>query len=137
MIQVNEKIWLDENELKFAASRSSGPGGQHVNKTSTRMTVSYNIRESKSLTQEQKAKILAKLAGRIDKDGVISISSGESRSQVQNRQVVVERLVTLLRGAMTEPKRRKKTRVPYGAKQARLESKKRRSEVKRQRRGEE
>ncbi len=133
MIEVMAHLAIPESELTFTASRSSGPGGQHVNKVSSRVTLLFNVAASPSLSDEQKHRILTRLATRISKDGVLRVISQRHRSQMANRQAAVERFVALLREAHTPVPRRKKTTVSAAAKQRRLEEKKRRSRLKRQR----
>ena len=131
---MGKEVSIYGGELEFSASRAQGPGGQHVNKTSTRITVRFNVRESTSLTAEQRGMILSRLATRIDKEGNLSVSVQESRSQTFNKALAVTRLMELLEGALVVAKKRKKTRVPRGAQLKRLEEKKHRGEIKKGRR---
>jgi ribosome-associated protein len=96
MIKIKPGIEIAENELVFRASRSSGPGGQNVNKLSTRVTVLFNVMNCRSLSEEQKKLILKRLSKRISKDGLIKVVSQRHRSQKANRQAATERLVELL-----------------------------------------
>lgn len=130
MIEIKNGILLDEQELSFITARSSGPGGQNVNKLSTKVTVHFNVAASANLTEIQKQKIAARLSNRIANDGVLSVVCQESRSQFDNKTRAVERLVELLRGALTEKPRRIKTKVPKSAKLKRLDKKKRHGEIK-------
>lgn len=130
MIRVNRELELDEAELTFAAGPSSGPGGQHVNRASTRVTVSLAVPESRSLDAGQKAKILDRLAGRISKSGVLRVSSQRQRSQAANRKDALDRLVALLAAALAEDPERVETRVPPAQRRRRREAKRRRSRVK-------
>jgi ribosome-associated protein len=121
------------DELRFTASPSSGPGGQHVNKVSTRVTLLFDVDGSPSLSDGQKARLHAALAGRIAKDGVLRLVSQTSRSQATNKELAVERFVVLVREALTPKPPRRKTRATLASKLRRLESKSRRATVKRAR----
>jgi ribosome-associated protein len=133
MIKISRGIFISEDELVFKFSRGGGPGGQNVNKVNTRVTVLFDAANSGSFSDEQKGQILRRLASRADKDGVIRVVSQQYRTQKANRQAAVERLEELLSGALKKKKIRKKTRVPEAAKRERLEKKKRRGFLKRQR----
>lgn len=133
MIQITDEIFISEDELIFKASRSSGPGGQNINKVSTRITLLFDVVNCGSFSDTQKQQILARLASRADKNGLIRVISQKFRTQSANRKVAVERLQQLLADALKTRRPRKKTKVPYAAKQQRLEQKKRRSLLKRQR----
>jgi ribosome-associated protein len=121
---------IPDAELRFRASRSAGPGGQHVNKVSTRINVRWNVVESSSLTDLQRQRVLKNLANRIDARGWISVSSGATRSQTQNRVRALERLHQLIGDALKVAKSRKKTRPSRAAKAARFRDKKKRSKLK-------
>jgi ribosome-associated protein len=133
MIEVTGQLAIPEHELTFTASRSSGPGGQHVNKVSSRVTLLFDVAASPSLSEQQKHRILARLATRITKDGVLRVVSQKYRSQAANRNAAVERLVILLREALAPVPSRRKTTVSPATKQRRLEEKKRRARLKQQR----
>ena len=135
MIEIRSGIQIDESELSFSTARSSGPGGQNVNKLSTKVTVHFNVAASGNLTQQQKQKIAARLSNRISNDGVLSVACQESRSQLDNKLRAVERLIELLKAALTEKPRRIKTKVPKSAKLKRLDKKKRHGEIKKLRSG--
>jgi len=135
MIEITDKIAIGRDELVFRASRSSGPGGQNVNKLNTRITVWFDVANCPSLSAAQKRRILKSLATRADKQGKIHVASQRHRSQKANRDATVERLAELLRGALAKRPVRRKTAVPYAARQRRLEDKKRRSILKKQRAG--
>jgi ribosome-associated protein len=132
-IAIDDNLQIDEAELAFTYSRSSGPGGQHVNKVETRVTLSFDVHKSTALDESQKRRILRRLSSRTTKDGVLRVSSQRSRSQAKNREAAIERFAELLQGALAQRRRRIETRVPKGAKQARRESKQRRATVKRAR----
>ena len=115
---------IPDSELDVRATRSSGAGGQHVNKTSSRIEITWNVRESKALSEEQRAIITERLSARISAHGAIRVVASESRSQKQNRERAEARLAELIRRALTIPKKRKPTRRPRRADEARLASKK-------------
>jgi len=133
MIEITDSIFIDEDELVFKASRSSGPGGQNVNKVNTRITLFFDVAGCEVLSDIQKQRILGRLSTRANKDGVIRVVSQKFRTQQANRRAAVERLQELLRGALKTKPIRKKTKVPERVRQRRLEEKKRRSMLKRQR----
>ena len=133
MIRIKDGIVICEDELIFKFSRSGGPGGQNVNKVNTRVTLLFDVANCGSFSNHQKKRILRRLATRANKDGVIRVVSQRYRTQKANREVARERLQDLLRGALKTRPVRKKTKVPYAAKQRRLEEKKRRSTLKQQR----
>ncbi len=133
MVKITDNISIRDDELIFRASRSAGPGGQNVNKLNTRITLFFDVANCESFSDVQKRRILSRLASRADKDGQIRIVSQKFRTQQANRRVAIERLQELLSDALKTKKVRKKTRVPYAAKQRRLEQKRRRSQLKQQR----
>jgi ribosome-associated protein len=111
-------------ELKFRTSRSSGPGGQSVNKLSTKVELLFNIKDSKILKDEQKSLINERLANRINNNGLLTLSSGETRSQLKNKEIVIQRFWDLINGALKPLKLRKATKVPGKVKEKRLKTKK-------------
>jgi ribosome-associated protein len=133
ILTITDDLFIPRAELSYRASRSGGPGGQHVNTSSTRVELAWNAATSPSLSEAQRALVLQKLANRINGEGELLLVGGESRSQFQNKESVTERFVSLLREALHVPKRRKKTRPTRASKEERLESKKRRSETKKMR----
>jgi ribosome-associated protein len=133
MIEISGDTFIKEDELVFKVSRSSGPGGQNVNKLNTRVTLLFDVANCGSLSDTQKQRILALLASRADKNGVLRIVSQKFRTQRANRRAAVERLQQLLIGALKTKPVRKKSKVPYAVKQRRLEEKRRRSMLKQQR----
>jgi ribosome-associated protein len=133
MIKTDKENFIKEDELFFKFSRGGGPGGQNVNKVNTRVTVLFDLANSRSFSKEQKERILKGLASRTDKDGVIRVVSQQYRTQKANRKAVVERLKELLRKALKKKMVRKKTRVSETAKRKRLEKKRRRGFLKKQR----
>ncbi|HSA57081.1 MAG TPA: alternative ribosome rescue aminoacyl-tRNA hydrolase ArfB [Gemmatimonadaceae bacterium] len=122
------------DELEFKATRAGGPGGQHVNVTSTRVEVRWNPERSRTLSDEQKARIAARLASRLDGEGWLRVAASDTRSQRQNRDLAVTRLEDLVARALVVPKKRKKTRPSAASREERLRSKKRQSEKKHHRR---
>ena len=133
MIQVTNDVSIPENEVTFTASRSGGPGGQNVNKVSSRVTLSFDVANSASLSNDQKHQIYRKLATRINKDGVLRVVSQRTRSQDMNRADALERFSELLRHALTPERPRIKTRIPAAATRRRIEEKKKRTLIKRTR----
>ncbi|MCK4914428.1 MAG: aminoacyl-tRNA hydrolase [Planctomycetes bacterium] len=133
MIEIGNNIFISERELGFKFSKSSGPGGQNVNKVNTRVTVFFNVVENENLSNLQKKQILTKLATRIDKNGVIRIISQKHRTQRANRQAAIEKLADLLKQAIKKKTVRKKTKPSLAAKEKRLKKKKLRSDIKKQR----
>lgn len=126
-------IKISEEELIFRYSRSSGPGGQNVNKVNTRVTVFFDVAGSGGLTDVEKERILNRLNNRANKDGVIHVVSQRYRRRAANRQAAVERLYELLSEAIKEKPLRKRSQIPASAKRKRLEKKRRRSLLKQQR----
>ena len=125
---------IPDDEIVLRASRSSGPGGQHVNRSATRVEARWSVRDSPSLSDQDRAWLLRRLAGRLDRSGVLRVVASEQRSQLQNRTAAVERLRDLVAEALVRPKRRRKTKPPKAAAEARLARKRRRSDMKRRRR---
>jgi ribosome-associated protein len=135
LVTINDSLWIPRAELTYRASRSGGPGGQHVNTSSTRMELVWDVGASPSLTEEQRELIRTKLANRISGEGTLLLAASDHRSQHQNKEVVTERFAALLREALLVQKKRKKTRPPRGASEARLRAKKQRSQTKKLRSG--
>jgi len=117
-------------ELEFATSRSSGPGGQNVNKVSTKVIIRWNLLNSALITDEQKMLLLNKLSSQLTREGELIINSQESRSQLQNKELALEKLDALLRKALTKPKARKATKPTKSSKVKRVDNKKRHAEKK-------
>ena len=130
MLVINDAISIPFSELKFTFSRSPGPGGQHVNKTSTKATLSFNVERTRSLSPLQKMIVKGKLRRRIGKDGILHISAHDTRSQADNRELVLKRFMELLREALEPVLDRINSRVPRSQKRRRLDDKKRRGQVK-------
>lgn len=129
MINITAGISIDEAELDWHAIRASGPGGQHVNKTSTAIQLIFDIRQS-SLPEAYKSALLQKAAHRITASGKIVIKSQQSRSQEMNREAALMQLIELIKSAGFKPKKRHATKPTYGSQQRRLEGKKQRSVTK-------
>ena len=123
-----------DQEFTFKTSRSSGSGGQNVNKVETRVSLCFEVQPSKLLSDEQKERIIKKLESRIDKKGVLKIDVEEERSQVRNKQIAIERFFELLEKALKKKKKRKPTKISKAAKEKRLKKKKELSERKESRR---
>ena len=119
-----------ETELEFKAVRSSGPGGQHANKTSTKVELSFHVENSKGLSKAEKGRIRRKLENRINREGFLKMSSEDSRSQNSNREIVIYNFLELIKSALKRQKPRKKTKPTRASKLKRLHSKKKRSEIK-------
>ena len=126
---------IPERKIVFKFSRSSGPGGQNVNKVSTKVTAFFDVAGYDGFSDEQKALVLHRLAGRVNDQGAIKVVSQRHRTQTANRKAAVERLNDLLTEALKPRRVRKKTAVPYAAGQKRLEKKRKRGILKRQRAG--
>lgn len=133
MIEITSNIHISENDLVFTASRSSGPGGQNVNKLNTRITLLFDVTACRSLSDEQKRQIFSRLSTRIDKNGLLRVVSQKYRTQKANRDAAVEKFRNLLADALKTEPIRKKTKVPYSARQRRLDEKKKRGRLKKQR----
>ncbi len=117
-------------ELTFKAIRSSGSGGQHVNKVSSKVELTFNLAESLIFNEEQKERLLNKLQHRLTKAGVLILQCGESRSQHKNKEIIVKRFLELIKAALKVPKKRRPTKVPKSAIKKRLKSKRKHSEKK-------
>ena len=130
MIAIMTGLQIPEGELEFAVSRSGGPGGQNVNKVSTRVTLRFDLERSAALNPEQRQRIREKLHTRINKDGVLHVTSQRTRSQDLNREDAVARFAELIRDALREEKPRVKTRATRGSQEERLREKQKRTKVK-------
>lgn len=130
MIPITDTLSLEDDELVWRAARASGPGGQHVNKTSTAVELRFDARHSPSLPEDVRTRLEGLAGSRLTLDGVIVIFAQTSRSQEMNRQDALARLVELIGRAAVVPKRRRPTRPTYSSKLKRLEGKVRRGGVK-------
>jgi ribosome-associated protein len=133
LLAVNESLSIPRSELDIRVSRSSGAGGQHVNKTSSRVEIFWNVIGSRALSEEQRVRLQEKLASRLTTEGSIRVVASDMRSQSRNRELAEERLAELVRRALIVPRKRKATKPTRAAKEARLDSKKRHSTKKRDR----
>ncbi len=133
MVRVLDDLEIPDDELTFTTSRSGGPGGQNVNKLNTRVTLLFDVNGSPSLTVEQKESLRRRLAGRINKQGVLRVVSERHRTQLANREAATRRLAELVRTALTEVPERVPVQIPESVKARRLEEKRRRGRLKRER----
>jgi ribosome-associated protein len=132
-IAITPEISIDEREIRFEFIRASGPGGQKVNKSSSAVQLRFNVLGSPSLPDEVRSRLITLAGRRLSEEGILVIEARRFRSQDRNRQDALERLCSLLRQAAREPRRRRHTRPGRAAKDRRLQEKKRRSELKKQR----
>jgi ribosome-associated protein len=131
---IDARVRIPAHELTVRATRAGGPGGQHVNTSSTRVEVVWALRQSGVLDDAQRARLEERLASRLDSRGALRVVAADTRSQAQNRALALSRLAEIVRAALVVPKVRRKTKPTKGSKEARLEGKKRRSSTKRDRR---
>ena len=127
-------IDIPEDELSFRASRAGGPGGQFVNKVSTRIEVRWNVRTTRALDDAQRARVIHKLASRLDGEGYLRVVASDTRSQLRNKEAARARLVEAVDKALVIPKARRPTKTPKAAKQKRLDTKRLRGQLKASRR---
>jgi len=130
VLHITSSVQIPLSELRFRTSRSSGPGGQNVNKLETRVELVFDVASSPSLSEDQKNVLFTHLASRIDARGVLHISSQKSRSQWENKQLVIEKLVSLLHGALKVRRKRVKTSPTHSSKERRVQSKKKHGQKK-------
>ncbi len=131
MLRINDNLEIDESELDYEFARSSGPGGQNVNKVETKVTLKFVVADSSALTDDQKRRVSEGLANRITKDGVLRVTSQRHRTREANRHAAIGRFIELVDDALAVRTPRKKTRVSRAAKRRRIEGKKKRGQVKR------
>jgi ribosome-associated protein len=131
MIRITDQISIDESELTDTFVRASGPGGQNVNKLATAVQLRFDVRHSPSLPADVRARVAVLAGRRLTQDGVLVIIAQRHRTQERNREDARERLIELIRQAAVPPKRRRPTRPTAASRERRIESKKRRSGVKR------
>ena len=134
LLEIDATLRIPLTELTYRASRSGGPGGQHVNTSSTRIEVVWDIAASPSLDEAQRARLLERLATRLDKEGRLRLVSGGTRSQLQNRMDVTERLARVVADGLHVPRPRKRTKPSRASKAARLDAKRKRAGIKASRR---
>ena len=122
------------SELNYKAVRSSGAGGQNVNKVSSKVVLSFNLMASQALSEEEKELLLLKLASRLTSEYILILNCDEDRSQLKNKEIVVKRFLEMIRKALVKPKERKATKIPKSVIRKRIKDKKNISEVKKTRR---
>jgi ribosome-associated protein len=130
MIQVTDQIALEDDELEESFIRSSGPGGQNVNKLATAVQLRFDVRRSRSLPNDVAIRLMRLAGARLTKDGVLVITAQRHRTQERNREDARERLLDLIRQAAVKPVKRRPTRPTAASRRERLEGKKRRAGVK-------
>lgn len=130
---IKNSITIPDHELEITTSRAGGPGGQHVNKTDTRITVRWNVTNTQALTEEQKARVLEKLHNRVTSEGDLIVHNSASRSQNQNKKSALSILAQEIRDALYIPKKRIATKIPKALKEERLKTKSHRSSIKKMR----
>ena len=133
-IVINSHLIIPAGEVAYRATRSSGPGGQHVNKVETQVELSFDVAHSPSLNEAQRQRILSRLNNLIDQDGVLHLTAQSERSQLRNREIVTARFREVLAAALRVPKKRRPTKPTAASKARRLEKKKRRGQIKQLRR---
>ena len=134
LISITPALAIPASELQFQFSRSGGPGGQNVNKRETRVELLFDLRKSSSLSEEQRMRLLQRLANQVDCEGILRIVADSQRSQLQNRQEALTRFVQLLQRALYMPRRRRPTRPSRQTVEQRLNRKRQRAEAKGRRR---
>jgi ribosome-associated protein len=135
MLQITEALGIDENEIVEDFVRSSGPGGQNVNKVATAVRLRFDAAHSPSLPDDVRERLIRLAGKRITREGVLVIQAQRFRTQEQNRRDALERFVELVRAAATRPRNRRKTKPTLASKERRLEAKRRRGRLKAQRKG--
>ena len=135
-LNITAAIAIPRSELQYRATRAGGPGGQHVNTSSTRIELLWDLTNSRAVDDAQREQIRTRLAARLDAEGMVRVVASDRRSQQQNRQAADERLAALVKHALHVPKKRRPTKPTKAAKERRLSEKKRHSDKKRLRRRE-
>ena len=125
---MNKEVLL--SEIQYKAVRSSGAGGQNVNKVSSKVILSFDVTNSNGISDEERNLLLDKLTTKISQEGILQLSSDEDRSQLKNKEIVTKRFFELLTKSLKKPKIRKETKVPKSVKEKRLQEKKKSSEIK-------
>jgi ribosome-associated protein len=131
---ISDSLRIPLAEIEIAFTRSSGPGGQHVNKTSTRAEITFDVGHSPSIAERDRSWLLSRLASKLDTEGKLHIAAQEYRSQLRNKKAALDRLQELLQEALKRPKKRKRSKPSKSSIEARLKSKKRAGDIKKQRR---
>ncbi len=134
-LPINSHLRVPLAELHYQFARSSGPGGQHVNKAETQVELTFDVAHSPSLTDAQRQRVLSKLKNLIDTDGVLHLTAQSERSQLRNREAVTARFQQVLAQALHVPKKRRPTKPSAASKEKRLQSKKQHGRIKQLRRG--
>lgn len=129
-MRLSRTVSIPDDELLLRFSRSSGPGGQSVNTTSSQVELRFDVEASGALTPTQKRRLRSRLAGRVSKEGVLVLRASEHRSQLRNREAVLDRFARLVTEALSRPRPRRPTRPTWTAREGRLRAKRRRSETK-------
>jgi ribosome-associated protein len=132
-LNVTTALSIPRTELQYKATRAGGAGGQHVNTSSTRIELLWDLPHSTAVSDEERERLRTKLAARLDSDGMVRIVASDRRSQLQNRQVADARLIALVKVALALPKKRRATKATRTSKERRLMSKKKHSDTKKQR----
>lgn len=132
-IPITPRLAIPRDEVTLRATRSSGPGGQHVNTSSTRVELTWNVAASPSLSLEQRERLLAKLAPRLDSSGTLRVVAQSERSQLRNRDEAITRFAAIVAQALVVPKTRRPTRPTKAAKRERLDDKRKRGALKKER----
>ena len=132
-LPIKNSIVIPSHELEITTSRAGGPGGQHVNKTATRITVRWNVVNTSALSEEQKVRVLQNLHTHLTTEGDLIVHNSESRSQFQNKKMALEHLAEQVRKSLYVPKKRKATRISKAVKESRLHAKSHRSTIKKTR----
>lgn len=133
-IEITHNLSIEENELSYESAQSGGPGGQNVNKVSTAIYLRFDVDHSSSLTEEVKARLKSIAGKKVNKDGVLLIKAMQHRSQLQNREEAVDRLIELIRAATDIPRKRQPTKRSRASHQRRLDQKRHQSMKKAERR---
>lgn len=134
MIPITANIAIDESEIQEEFVRSSGPGGQNVNKVASAVQLRFDVVNSATLPADARRRLLQLAGNRVSKEGILIVTTSRHRSQRRNRQDALDQLVALIRQAAQKPKPRRKTKPTAASKRRRLEKKRQRSEIKRNRR---
>jgi ribosome-associated protein len=135
VLEVSDDVSIPRSELEYRATRAGGAGGQHVNTSSTRIELLWNVIRSGALDDERRVLVATRLSTRIDGEGWLRVVASARRSQQQNREAAEARLAELVRGALVVQKRRRPTRPTRASKEKRIQEKRKRSETKRMRKG--